>query len=62
MQKPRGICLRVAEWNDALFWLTLEGNEGKIDAQNWISTFGLPLIRVEQLNEEWSGRSKNLFQ
>jgi hypothetical protein len=54
--------LRITAWNDALFWLTLEGNEGKIDAQIWISTLGPPQSRVEQLNVEWSGRLKSLFQ
>jgi hypothetical protein len=61
VKEPRGICLRVTEWNDALFWLTLEGSEGKIEAQIWISTFGLPQSRVEQLNEEWGGRLKKFI-
>ena len=46
-QEPRGFCLRLKEWNDAMFWMTLEGTDGSIDAQLWISTFGLPQSRVD---------------
>jgi hypothetical protein len=56
LQNPPSVCLHIADWNEALFWLTIEGSEGKIDAQIWVSTFGLPQSRVEQLTEEWGGR------
>jgi len=52
VKELRGICLRVAEWNDALNWVTLEGAEGKIDAQILFSTVGLPQSWVEELQEE----------
>ena len=32
----------VGELNDALVWLTIEGLSGKIEAQLWLSAFGVP--------------------
>jgi uncharacterized protein YndB with AHSA1/START domain len=58
VKEPRGICLRVAEWKDALLWVTIEGADGKLDAQIWISTFGLPPNRVDELNKTWGSRLK----
>ncbi len=62
VKESRGICLRVTEWDDALFWVSLEGGDGKVSAQIWISTFGTPQTRVDELNSIWSGRLKNIFQ
>ena len=56
VKEPRGVCLRVSEWNNALFWVTIEAAGDKFDAQVWISTFGLPQSRVEALREEWGSR------
>jgi uncharacterized protein YndB with AHSA1/START domain len=61
VRAPRGMCLRVAEWNEALLWVTLEGKDGKLDAQVWISTFGLPQSRVDELNNVWGERLKSVF-
>jgi hypothetical protein len=46
---------------NALFWLTIEGGEGKIEAQIWISTFGLPQSRVVELQGEWGSRLKKVL-
>ncbi len=61
VKEPRGVCLRVEEWKDALLWVTNERVNGKLDAQVWISTFGVPLNRVEHLKEIWNGRLKVIF-
>ncbi len=62
VKEPRGVCLRVSEWNNALFWVTIEGAGGKFDAQVWISTFGLPQSRVEELRQEWDSRLKSVLK
>jgi uncharacterized protein YndB with AHSA1/START domain len=62
VKEPRGICLRVTEWNDLLFWVSLEGGDGNVNGQIWISTFGVPQNRVDELNSIWSGRLKKLFR
>ena len=62
VKEPRGICLRVMEWDDALFWVSLEGVDANVNAQIWISTFGVPQNRVDELNSIWSGRLKNLLR
>jgi len=62
VKEPRGVCLRVSEWNNALFWVTIEGAGGKFDAQVWISTFGLPQSRVEALREEWLARLQSVLK
>ena len=56
MKEPRGICLRVSEWNNALFRVSIEAAGDKFDAQVWISTFGLPQNRVEAQREECGSR------
>jgi uncharacterized protein YndB with AHSA1/START domain len=49
----RGFCLRVAEWKDALLWATLEGAEGEIEAQFWLSAFGLSSDVVTAWENRW---------
>jgi len=40
----------------------MEGSGGKIDAQIWISTFGLPQSKVEELHDEWGSRLKMVLE
>jgi hypothetical protein len=42
--------------------LTIAGGEGKIEAQIWISTFGLPQTRAEEFREEWGSRLREVLQ
>jgi hypothetical protein len=57
----RGFCVSVRELNDALFWLTIEGVRGKIEAQVWLSAFGLPQSDVEEFGRKWEARLKQIF-
>lgn len=57
----RGFCVSVRELNDALFWLTIEGSPGKIEAQVWLSAFGLPQSDVEEFAKKWEARLKQIF-
>jgi uncharacterized protein YndB with AHSA1/START domain len=61
LKEPRGICLRVTEWNDALFWVTLEGADGKLEAQIWISTFGVPQSSIEVWKAAWANQLKTVL-
>jgi hypothetical protein len=60
-EPPRGWCVTVAGWNDALFWLTIEGGSGEHEVQLWISTFNIPQARVEALRDHWTQVLEKLF-
>jgi uncharacterized protein YndB with AHSA1/START domain len=60
-EPPRGWCVTVADWNDALFWLTIEGASGAHEVQLWISTFNIPQASVEALRDRWTQVLENLF-
>ena len=57
----RGFCVTVRELNDALFWLTIEGAPGKIEAQIWLSAFGVPEEEVNAFHKTWESRLENIF-
>ncbi len=61
VKKPRGVCLRITEWKDALLWATIGGSEGQLNAQLWISMFGLPQSKVDEFNVVWSDRLKSIL-
>jgi hypothetical protein len=48
LREDRGFCFSIKELNDALFWLTIEGAPGQIEAQIWLSAFSLPESQVKQ--------------
>jgi uncharacterized protein YndB with AHSA1/START domain len=53
VRPPRGFCLSVAEMNDALLWLTIEGAPGKIEVQVWLSAFGVAQADVDAFGKRW---------
>ena len=55
VRPPRGFCMTVRHLNDALFWLTIEGIAGQLEAQIWLSTYNLPQAKVESFEKEWAG-------
>ena len=52
---PRGFCISIANLNDALLWLTIEGAPGQHDVQLWLSAYGLPQADVDAFNTRWAG-------
>ena len=58
VRPPRGFCVTVRQLNDALFWLTIEGIAGQLEAQIWLSTYNLPQAKVEAFEKEWAGMLK----
>jgi uncharacterized protein YndB with AHSA1/START domain len=58
---PRGFCLRVAEWNDALLWATIEGPSGELEVQLWLSAFGLPAAVVAEWEQVWRRKLEQIF-
>jgi hypothetical protein len=56
VQPPRGICLRISEWQDALFWVTVEGSRQEYDVQILISAFDMPQNEVNSLGASWAIR------
>jgi uncharacterized protein YndB with AHSA1/START domain len=55
---PRGFCVTVESLNDALFWVTVEGSEGKHEAQLWFSTYGFPIAELER---RWAVELKRIL-
>jgi len=51
---PRGFCISIANLNDALLWLTIEGAPGEHDVQLWLSAYGLPQPDVEAFKTRWA--------
>ena len=60
-QADRGYCISAAELKDALFWVTIEGAPGAVEAQVWISTFSLPQDEVDGLQRTWQARLASLL-
>jgi len=46
----------VRELNDALLWLTIEGVPGKIEAQLWLSAFGVTQVQLDAFHARWQQR------
>lgn len=61
-RERRGICVSVLELNDALLWLTIEGGPGKIEAQLWLSAFGVEAAKVEAFQRKWRDQLKKIFK
>lgn len=58
----RGFCVSVRELKDALLWLTIEGTPEQIEAQVWLSAFGLSATEVSAFAKQWETRLKNIFE
>jgi hypothetical protein len=61
LREDRGFCLSIKELNDTLFWLTIEGAPGQIEAQIWLSFFSLPESQVKQFESIWQNRLQEIF-
>jgi hypothetical protein len=48
--------LRISEWQDALFWVTVEGSLQEYDVQILISAFDMPQNKVNSLGAPWATR------
>jgi len=57
----RGVCLSVCELNEALFWITIEGMPGKIEAQIWLSSFGLGQKSLDEFSSYWDKRLREVL-
>ncbi len=57
----RGVCVSIRELNDALLWITIEGPPGKIEAQMWLSAFGLPQAQLDDFYWYWQKRLKEVL-
>lgn len=53
MLPPRGFCLRLANWNNALLWLSLEGTGKKTEVGFWLSAYGVPEKSVQEFEQRW---------
>jgi hypothetical protein len=61
LREDRGFCPSVNELNDALFWVTIEGAPGSIEAQIWFSAFSLEKSAVERFENMWKKRLQEVF-
>lgn len=61
VRELRGFCVSVRELNDSLLWLTIEGVPGKIEAQVWLSAFGVEERKVEEFGPRWGERLNEIF-
>lgn len=61
VQPPRGLCLKVREMNEALFWLAIEGAAGNQEVQLWLSAFGEPQQKVDAFEVKWAERLRLLL-
>jgi len=61
VRPPRGFCLRVAEWNDALLWATIEGTPGELEVQLWLSAFGLTPDTLSAWETRWRRKLEQIY-
>lgn len=61
MSPPRGFCLRVANMNDALLWLSIERPGGKSEVGFWLSAYDVPAPRVEEFERRWLAALEKVF-
>ena len=61
MRPPRGFCLRLANWNDALLWLSLEGSGNKTEVGFWLSAYSVPESDVQQFEQRWCDALEKVF-
>lgn len=58
---PRGFCLRLSNWNNALLWLSLEGGADKAEVGFWLSAYAVPEARVKAFEQRWLAALERLF-
>jgi len=51
----------VRELNDALFWVTIKGAPEKIEAQIWLSAFGVDETKLNNFEKSWSQRRSEIL-
>jgi uncharacterized protein YndB with AHSA1/START domain len=57
MVRPeRGFCLSINELGGALLWATIEGAQGGLEAQLWLSSFSLSPAAVASFETAWRAR------
>lgn len=61
MHPPRGFCLRLKNWNDALLWLSLEGSGDKTEVGFWLSAYDVPENSVQEFEERWRAALEKVF-
>ncbi|HME11650.1 MAG TPA: SRPBCC domain-containing protein [Candidatus Acidoferrum sp.] len=61
VRPPRGFCLRVSQWNDALLWASIEGTSGELEVQLWLSAFGLTPAVVGSWENRWRQKLEQIF-
>ena len=61
VRPPRGLCLSVENLNDALLWVEIFGDAGKVDTTLWIYSYGLPEARHAELAEAWNRHFAEIF-
>jgi hypothetical protein len=61
IRPPRGFCLNVASLKDALLWVEIFGEAGKVDTTLWLYTYGLPESQHAALSEAWNRHYGAIF-
>jgi hypothetical protein len=61
MSPPRGFCVRAANMNDALLWLSIERPGGKSEVGFWLSAYGLPEAQVKSFEQRWLAALEKIF-
>lgn len=61
MRPPRGFCLRLQNWNEALLWLSLEGSGEKTEVGFWLSAYGVPEKSVQEFEQRWCAALDRVF-
>jgi len=61
VSEGRGYCLSIEQLNNAIFWLSIEGASRAIEAQIWLSAFGLPEEKIRAFESFWKDRLQKLL-
>ena len=61
MLPPRGFCLRLANWKNALLWLSLEGGTEKTEVGFWLSAYGIAENDVKAFEQRWQAALEKAF-
>ncbi len=61
VRPPRGFCLSVENLNNALLWVEIFGEAGKVDTTLWLYTYGLPEAQHAALATAWNRQYAAIF-
>jgi len=61
LHPPRGLCLRLQNWNEAPLWLSLEGGGEKTEVGFWLSAYDVPPARVQAFEARWLAALNKVF-